>query len=139
MIAQLIPAWTVGAPIQNTWLRMLPFRWAVRRSGELGQLQSQLAQAVQGLASQICGEVQTAAQQLQTALARAELAEQQLTQIDEQLQRVRQLAEIGQTQAAEEARWTLRRQQALGERLVRTGEAKQAELELQRLMGFWDQ
>lgn len=139
LIAQLIPAWTVGAPIQNTWLRMLPFRWAVRRSGELGQLQSQLAQAVQGLASQICGDVQTAAQQLQTALARAELAEQQLTQIDEQLQRVRQLAEIGQTQAAEEARWTLRRQQALGERLVRTGEAKQAELELQRLMGFWDQ
>jgi|GEM_PF-2442370 len=139
LIEQLIPAWTAGAPLQASWLRHLSFRFVSRRSSELGQLQSQMSRAVQGLADQICGEVQAAAQQLETALVRAELAEQQLAQIDEQLQRVQQLAEIGQTQAAEESRWTLRRQQVLGERLARLGEAKQAELELQRLMGYWDQ
>jgi len=139
LLDQLIPAWTPGVPAPSSWLRQLTFRWAVRRSGELGQLQSQLSRAVQGLASQICGEVQSATQQLQTALARVELADQQLKQLDEQLQRVHQLAEIGQAQAADEAHWTLRRQQVLGERLVRLSEAKQAELELLRLMGHWDQ
>src|SRR5690606_21764854 len=122
-----------------SWLRHLSFRFVSRRSSELGQLQSQMARAIEGLANQICGDVQTAATQLETALVRVELAEEQLEQIDEQLLRVEQLGELGQSRAADESRWTLRRQQVLGERLARLGEAKQAELELHRLMGHWDQ
>lgn len=139
LVEQLIPAWTAGVPTPSSWLRQLTFRFAAKRNGELGQLQTQLSRAIQGLANQICSEVQSAAQQLQTALERVDLVEQQLEQIDIQLQRVQQLAEIGQSQSADQSRWTLRRQQLLGERLVRMSEAKQAELELLRLMGYWDQ
>jgi outer membrane protein TolC len=138
LINQLIPAWTAAIPLHPIWLKHLSLGLGSQSEGDVRQLRSQMARALQGFGNHICAEVQTAAIQAETALKRAALAQEQLLPVEEQLERASQLAEIGQGDEAEQARWVLRRQQAQLNILARRGEAKQAELEMRRLMGFWD-
>jgi hypothetical protein len=138
LTGHLIPAWSAAAPLHPIWLKHLSLIASTQREGELRQLRSQMARALQGYGNQICVEVQAAAIQTETSLNRAVLAAEQISAIEEQLERTRQLMELGQADEAEEARWLLRLQQARLTRLARLGDAKQSEIEMHRLMGHWD-
>lgn len=138
LLKQLVPGWSNGAAGGHPLVRSLQLRLLLRRSDQLGQLRSQIYRALEGFANHICAGVQTAAIQLETALQRAELAQSQSDPIDEQLSRVRQRIEIGEASEAEASRWLLRSNQVRLQQLLRHGEAKQAELEMRRLLGYWD-
>jgi hypothetical protein len=138
LVEQLIPGWAAGAAGGHPLLRSLQLKLIARRTDPLGNLRSQLYRALEGFASHICSEVQTAAIRLETALQRSELAQEQSDPIDEQLNRARQRIAIGEISEAEESQWLLRSNQAHLQQLLRGGEAKQAELEMRRLLGYWD-